>query len=277
MTNQEVVCKGFCKANFHFNCAKISEALYKEVDNQPGLFWMCKGCRDVMANARSRNAMVSINAAAKEVKDVYQKLVDDLKTDIKESLIAELKQEIQGGFNKLTPAVSSPLPRHFNFNFGNRSTPKRGRDEDILPSQEQPTKIFHGTGQSVNNTLLRSGSRADDKFWVYLSKISPDVKEADVQQLVKERLSTDDVIAKPLVPKGRPLSTLTFVSFKIGVSQDLKAKAMDPSTWPREIEFREFLEYGTNVQHFWKPPQVIDTGTSATNQSQQLPIQGGSQ
>lgn len=268
MASTEVVCGGFCKANFHFSCANITEALYKEVRDKPALFWMCKGCRDIMGSARFKNAMVSMNAAAKEVNDVYQKLVEDLKTDIKDSLIAELKHEIQGGFDKLSPAVLSPLPRRFHF--GNRSTPKRDRDEDALSTQ-QPSKIFRGTAHPDNNAVSRPASRTDDRFWVYLTKISPDVKEADVQHLVKECLLTDDVVAKPLVPKGRPLSTLTFVSFKVGVRQELKSKAMDPSTWPPEIEFREFVDHGSNVQHFWKPALVLDPGTSSTNQSQNHP------
>lgn len=267
MTNVEVVCGGFCKTNFHFKCANITEALYKDVKDKPALFWMCKSCRDIMANARFKNAMVSTNAAAKEVDDVYLKLVEELKTEIKESLIAELKQEIQGGFNKLSPAVFPPLPRRFRFD--NRSTPKRDRDEDPMPTLEQPAKIFRGTAHPVDNPLTGPAARTDDRFWVYLTKISPVVKEIDVQNLVKERLLTDDVVAKILVPRGRTLSTLTFVSFKVGVRHDLKAKAMDPSMWPPEIEFREFVDHGSNVQHFWKPMQGMDPGTSASNQSQQ--------
>lgn len=197
MSNVEVVCGGFCKANFHYGCANLTEPLYKEIRDRPSLFWMCKGCRDIMGNARFKNAMVSMNAAAKEVNDVYQKLVEELKTEIKDSLIAELKQEIQGGFNKLTPAVLSPLPRRFQFgnrstaNFVHGSTPKRDRDEDALPTQEQPSKIFRGTAHPANSALAGSTVRTDDRFWLYLTKISPDVKESDVQLLVKECLLTD--------------------------------------------------------------------------------------
>lgn len=218
----------------------------------------------MMANARFKNTMVSMNAATKEVNDVYQKLVEELKTEIKDSLITELRQEIQGGFNRLSPA---PAPLPLRFRFGLNPTPKRDRDEDQTPMLEQPAKIFRGTAHPANNLLTVPAVRRDDKFWVYLTKISPDVNERDVQQLVKECLLTDDVETKILVPKGRPLSTLTFVSFKVGVGHDLKSKAMDPSTWPPEIEFREFVEYGSNVPHFWKPAQGIDPGTPTLNQS----------
>lgn len=68
-----------------------------------------------MKSARFKNAMTSTNAAALELRDTYQKVVEDLKAEIKNSLLAELKQEIQGGFNKLSPAVLSPVPRRFQF------------------------------------------------------------------------------------------------------------------------------------------------------------------
>lgn len=220
----------------------------------------------MMKNARFKSAMTSTNAATLELKDSYQRVVEELKAEIKNSLIAELKQEIQGGFNKLSPAVLSPLPRQFQFRA--RTTPKRTRDEDPLELVEQPTKMFCGTGQSGSSTLGESAVRPDEKFWVYLTKISPDVSESEVQNLANECLQTTDAVAKSLVPRGKPLSMLSFVSFKVGVQKDLKSKAMDPATWPQGIEFREFIDHGSNVRNFWKPTQRFDPGTTSSNHLQ---------
>lgn len=262
MSAAEVVCGGFCKATFHFSCAKLTDTLYKEIIGNPAIFWMCKACRDIMGNARFKNALTSMDAANVEMTDGYQKMVQELKTDIKETLIAELKLEIQGGFNKLSPAIHSPLPRRFQF--GNRPTPKRYRDEDS-ERPERPTKIFRGTGLLPNGESHVAAERTESRFWLYLTKISPDVSEADIQNLAMDRLQTDDVVAKSLIPKGRPLSTLTFMSFKVGVKQDLKSKALDPSTWPQGIEYREFEDYGSSVRHFWKPVPNTDPGASMSN------------
>lgn len=227
-----------------------------------------------MKYSRFKNAMTSTHAATLELKDAYKKVVEDLKTEIKDSLIAELKQEIQGGFNRLSPAVLSPVPQHFQFR--NRATPKRTRDEDVFEPSERPPKIFCGTGQSASDGFEGSTTRSDENFWVYITKISPDVSESDVLDLAKERLRTEDVVVKSLVPRGKPLSTLSFVSFKVGVRKDLKSKAMDPATWPQGIQFREFVDHGSNVQHFWKPPQRVDPGATASSSlhpetSQQIP------
>lgn len=266
MNAPEVVCSGFCKATFHYKCAKVSESFYREICGNPAVFWFCRGCCDLMKSARFKNAMTSTNAATLELKDAYQKVVEDLKTEIKESLIAELKQEIQGGFNKLSPAVLSPVPRHFQFNY--RATPKRMRDDDTSGPTEHPPKIFCGTGQSSSNVLSESTSSLDDTFWLYLTRISPEVSENDVLNLAKECLQTSEVVAKSLVPRGKPLSMLSFVSFKVGVNKGHKSKAMDPATWPQGIQFREFVDQESNARHFWKPPQRIDPGASSSNQLQ---------
>lgn len=71
--------------------------------------------------------------------------------------------------------------------------------------------------------------------------IQPDVTNDAVLAMVKENLEleTNPIIMK-LVPKDRDVSNLTFVSFKIGLPVDLKTKALDPTTWPEGLMFREF-------------------------------------
>lgn len=254
----EVVCRGFCKATFHFSCANMSEEFYNEVRGKPALFWMCPGCREMMGNARFKNALSSTNAAAIEVNNTYQQLIEEMKSEIKESLIAEIRQEIKGGFNKLSPAVLSPVPR--SFRFGHTNSPKRRRDDEATTS-DQPSKILRGTGPTTANVVPARVDRPVDKFWIYLTKISPDVSESDIEKLAKECLHTDEVAAKSLIPKGRSPSTLSFVSFKVGVRHELKSKAMDPISWPQGIEFREFIEdEGRRTQHFWKPAPPADAG-----------------
>lgn len=269
MPEKEVVCGGFCKANFHYKCARLSEETYKDICGHVAVFWFCKGCCDLMKNARFKNAMVSSNAATLELKDAYQKVVEELKAEIKTSLLAELKDEIQGGFNKLSPAVLSPIPPRV-FQFNARNSPKRTRDDDVPEPVEQPTKIFRGTGPSANNAVRGSAGNSDDKFWLYLTKISPDVSESDVQSLAMECLQTNEIVVKSLIPRGRPLSMLSFVSFKVGVKKDLKSMAMNPATWPQGIEFREFIELESNARHFWKPAPRLDPGS---NSSSENPIQ----
>lgn len=79
--------------------------------------------------------MTSRYAASLELQDAYQKVVEDSESEIENSLLAELKQAVQGVFNKSSPAILSSVPRRFQFR--DQNTPKRNHDEDSPQSPEQ--------------------------------------------------------------------------------------------------------------------------------------------
>lgn len=135
--------------------------------------------------------------------------------------------------------------------------------EDEAVVSEQSAKILRGIGPSAASVSSAQVDRPTDKFWVYLTKISPDVTEQDVENLAKECLHVEEVTVKSLIPRGRPRSALSFISFKVEVSPETRSKAMDPLSWPQGIEFREFIEEeGRRTQNFWKPIPNADSGTT---------------
>lgn len=70
-----------------------------------------------------------------------------------------------------------------------------------------------------------------------MTKIQPEAVE-DIVNLSKSSPQAEDIVANSLVSRGR---TLSFISFKVGVSHDLKSKAMDPFTWPPEYNSGNLL------------------------------------
>lgn len=85
------------------------------------------------------------------------------------------------------------------------------------------------------------------KFWLYLSRLNPLITENDVQKIVSRCLNiVDSVDVVRLVPKGKDVSNMTFVSFKIGLDISLKDLALDPASWPSELHFREFVDLAKN-------------------------------
>lgn len=90
------------------------------------------------------------------------------------------------------------------------------------------------------------------KFYLYLSRIAPEVSVEQVTALVKKRLDADDILVTRLVAKGRDVSTLSFVSFKVGMNPEHKIKALSTSTWPKGIVFREFSG-DSSSGNFWRP------------------------
>lgn len=116
----------------------------------------------------------------------------------------------------------------------------------------------------MKNDVIAVPERTDENtFWLYLSGVSPKAPDEKVIEMVKNRLETDDLTVVKLVPRGKDTNNLTFVSFKIGMKLDLRAKAMTSSTWPVGIRFREFENHSSSRVGFWNPsenqpePQIV--------------------
>lgn len=63
---------------------------------------------------------------------------------------------------------------------------------------------------------------------------------------------------------GTDVNTLNFVSFKVGVDPKYRNAALDPSTWPRGILFREFED--NRSSNYWMPDTDPQTPTIVVSQ-----------
>ena len=89
-----------------------------------------------------------------------------------------------------------------------------------------------------------------NKFWLYLSRLNPQITDSDVQKIVSRCISApESVDVIRLVPKGKDVTGLSFVSYKIGLDPAMKNKALDSSSWPTGLLFREFIDQPKN----WDP------------------------
>ncbi|XP_055608386.1 uncharacterized protein LOC129755769 [Uranotaenia lowii] len=92
------------------------------------------------------------------------------------------------------------------------------------------------------------------KFWLYLAGLQPQITDEDVNKIVSRCLDiTSSVEVKRLLPKGVDGSTRRFVSFKIGLDPSLKDAALNTTTWPTGMQFREFVDQPKN---FHRRPQT---------------------
>ncbi|XP_049284669.1 uncharacterized protein LOC125764449 [Anopheles funestus] len=72
--------------------------------------------------------------------------------------------------------------------------------------------------------------------------LRPTATSQGLQAFVKEQIGIEDVTAIKLVPAVRDLSTLTFTSFKVGMSTEHREKALSRSSWPIGTIFKEFTD-----------------------------------
>ncbi|XP_053686437.1 uncharacterized protein LOC128735976 [Sabethes cyaneus] len=250
-------CGGFCFATFCVKCCDLHDELAAAVMKKSNLFWMCNTCKNIMDKARFKNALVSVEQA-------NQQLIEELKDQIRKDILEDIKLEIRTNFKTLIDSVpKTPLPQtpgSFSFNSAKR---RRGYEENMDTAVIRPSKLLRGTDATAPTAMPTTSNHTEEKFWLYLSGISPDVADQTVTNLTTEKLGTDNVAVVKLIPRGRDPRLLNFISYKIGLPIDLKAKAMSPDTWPVGIVFREFEDKSVSKRVFWKPPTALPTLTVA--------------
>lgn len=176
--------------------------------------------------------------------------------------ITELRNEIQQ-MTVRHPAPSTPVSWKKWPKVGQRIAFKRQREEEGEARASEACQV--GCKRPADDVVVvpTTKDQREHKFWLYLSRIQPDVANEAVAAMVKANLeTTDNPIVVKLVPKGKDVSTLSFVSFKIGIDKGLKSKALDPATWPEGILFREFENFGG--QNFQVPTKCARFMTPRT-------------
>lgn len=223
-------------------CAGVSRALLGYfTTHRNNLYWMCDKCVELFENSHLRSIAIKTNDPAPL--DSLTKAITELRTEIKQ-LTTSSSRSASSPAPKIWPVLEPKHPLR---------TP---RLQVAVPRSVD--KCLYGSKATNQDVVSVPTYSEQKKFWLYMSRIRPDVTNELVLGMVKSNLNlNEDPDIVKLVPKGKGVSSLTFISFKIGLDPELKTQALDPSTWPEGIMFREFEEYGT--QKFWKP---MSTSTS---------------
>lgn len=228
-----VSCRGYCGATFHMNTCSggVTRAMLSYfTTHKKNLFWMCDNCAALFENAHFR--AISARADEQSPHVTLTTAITERRTEIKQMNVKQPAQSLTPA-NYRWPTLES------------RKANNRPRDRDIAAIASEKGRL--GCKQPVDDVVsipICSDTR-DQKFWLYLSRIRPDVANDAICDMVKANLALDvnpDVVK--LVPKDKDISMLSFVSFKIGLDPSIKSKALDPATWPTGLLFREFEDYG---------------------------------
>jgi hypothetical protein len=75
-----------------------------------------------------------------------------------------------------------------------------------------------------------------------ISRIDPATKPENILRYVKDKTGIEDVKCQLLLPKGRELADLEFVSFKLGVNDSNYQNLMTPEAWPAKVLVRDFVD-----------------------------------
>ena len=242
-----VVCRGYCEGVFHMSaCSGVTRAMQSYLTAQrKNLFWMCDGCADLFENAHFR--AISSRIDEKSPLTSLVSAITDLRTEIKQLNVQP---------NNNTASIASPRWPAID----ERRGIKRPRLYEANVRASDSCRVGSKKPQESVASVPICKNDEDKRFWLNLSKICPDVTVEAVCAMTKANLNieTDPIVVK-LVPKGKALESLSFVSFKIGLDSVLKQKALDPETWPEGLMFREFENYGSAKFRLPKKTNMLAT------------------
>nr|XP_029712066.1 uncharacterized protein LOC115256982 [Aedes albopictus]XP_029715015.1 uncharacterized protein LOC115258760 [Aedes albopictus] len=229
-----VYCNALCAAVHHAACVGLNTAELAAVSPpHKNSCWMCDECLvEFVQWRKERNEKMNEPIAAtapehNEPKCVLQRDVDELKAKVDSILSVITSHE-----NNHTDAWI----RH--------STPKSSRPMECGSSE---VTVASETASRLPDSICEN-----ENFDLLLTNIDGSVSEEDVQLMVCRCLGTRDnecINVRKLVPRWVDCSAFDYISFKIVLNRKWKSVAMMPSTWPRNIRFREFKK----VRFPWKP------------------------
>lgn len=238
------VCEGDCACFFHANCVGLSEQ--EVIVLSLNIIWLCDECMDKFRRMRdgsdiredvgSDSSHDTANSAGKN------KTIEDE--------VTELKDAIAGIRDTLSKLVPTDSPTHTS------------HDPILLHSTPVSSSLLEGT--NACSTFVKSNDDAQrqqctidgSNFSLLLTNIDVSVAECDIRGMVTQALGIDTL--KPeyidvtkLVPHWRSCNAVDYISFKVVLNNRWKNKAMNPSTWPKGVKFREFIKRQRNDA--WKP------------------------
>lgn len=104
-------------------------------------------------------------------------------------------------------------------------------------------------GSNCSTTDASISSVSQGKFWLFFTRLRNTVNERQMFRMVSTSIGSENVAVKKLVADWKDVSTLPYISFKVGVDVEFKSVAMLPSTWPVGVCYREFY----NTYDVWEP------------------------
>lgn len=150
-----------------------------------------------------------------------------------------------------TPAASSQIPK----------TPISVSKSSNASNPNRNSVSNHPTGTTRTSSgplsVANIGQPAADSVDFYVTPFTPDQKEEDVKLYIQEvaNVAPSTIKVVKLVPRGKDLDDLSFVSFKVTVNKTASDVIGDPWYWPDGVTVRVFDHNQKNGSSIQRPPQ----------------------
>jgi hypothetical protein len=214
-----------CEKQFHGHCVSVDSVVVEAILSSPNIFWRCDVCVDTAAKSKIDRSLELIFGKLEALSTDMDALKG--KSAPLKSFASALRDSESGRGEKRPQGFGSP-GSPFN---------KRKRTETKVNT---PALIM---GVGASNAEIKT---IEPLKWLYVSNLDPQTSEDAVVKLISTALESapTEFSCVKLLPKN--VMAPTFISFKIGMKEDLFLKSMAPELWPSGIAFREFIDRPRN-------------------------------
>jgi hypothetical protein len=224
--SDEIVTCALCSKNYHGRCMDVPSELVAYLSSRNDLAWSCKDC-----------VGEPVKLETKQCLNVLMKKISSMAEDI-EALKAKSGPR---------PAFSSVLRN----NMETPKTAKRRMDDGGEHSVKRPRvntpALIIGNGAIVDDLKPVAPVK-----WLYVSRLDPDTTEQAVTNKLASALNVEAKLFNCIKLNPR-VPFPSFISFKVGMSDELLQRSLAPEVWPKGVAIREFINRPRN---FFGPPAV---------------------
>ena len=226
-TDLSTVCEGRCAGIFHAACVGLTEAQLDCFNEN--IIWFCDECAMFYRNMRDGSPADTCTNVEQQLTTMRLQITD-----------------IQNTLSLIVPTVKPATNVHSTPILSPSQINRTRQNPDVGASRENATESFNLTTLTASESVEKV-----KRFALFLSNIDGRVPEDSITQLVDNSLGINNVgeiKTTKLVPRWKDCNTLDYASFKIVLHDKWKELALNRSTWPPGVKFREFISHET-----WKP------------------------
>lgn len=225
-----------CEKSFHgFLCINLTKPQLKMIKDVKGLLWSCEHCSITTFPKYVCSKLNDIALSESTVKS-HEVLLSRI--ELLTSEVSKLKKNFDS-FSDSDDQIGVK-----RFRTGRPLTPRSNSSRFEWPPKVSTSTVASSSAINSTNSETTTLKVIEAPTYYHVSRFSTETSEDELQSWISEKLNVtadhQPVKCTKLVPRGRELSSLEFVSFKVSIPKIFEEKVMDASIWPTNITVRPF-------------------------------------
>jgi hypothetical protein len=251
------VCKGFCGKAFHMIYLNLNmdKKVLETVRTCGSFLFLCDSCSKLLESVVMRrflseaeddlaDLVETIHSSTQKIDEMCSNAVASVRATV--ATVAE-DNKTPAPVAELSPAVKARAQR------AKAAKVKAGPEKQEIPvthptkeevlltslSAAEKTNFFVGT----SNDALDGIAAVEEMRFLVLSRIHPDTTSDKIANCIRRKTGITNIRCHLIIPRGKTVNELEYVSFKVGVEAANCPMLMVPDLWPANVLVRDFARF----------------------------------